>query len=251
MKGKIFYIWDSGAHLGSRCALGRKHCPTREDQSLQAGLRPRKTQLSPTALQLPTAYLSACKRDSTRRGERRRARRRRRRRRKDLAPPPQLHGASPLLSAARLGWAGLTRVWSPLPGFSAVRWDPGCPWTIPCGLLWSGGGFGGTAAASLLKSWAIPFVLVDVRDAFHHNVAALRAAVESGKSFVDFHGHPHCAGPGGSPPAVTAAARRYSGSDKGRDTESAASALVRVKELMFAIWKTNNLALGGSTDRLC
>lgn len=139
VKGKIFYIWDSGAHLGSRCALGRKHCPTREDQSLQAGLRPRKTQLSPTALQLPTAYLSACKRDSTRRGERRRARRRRRRRRKDLAPPPQLHGASPLLSAARLGWAGLTRVWSPLPGFSAVRWDPGCPWTIPCGLLWSGG----------------------------------------------------------------------------------------------------------------
>lgn len=44
-----------------------------------------------------------------------------------------------------------------------------------------GGGFGGTAAASLLKSWAVPFVLVDVRDAFHHNVAALRAAVESGK----------------------------------------------------------------------
>lgn len=38
---------------------------------------------------------------------------------------------------------------------------------------------------------------------------------------------------------MTAAARRYSGSDKGRDTESAASALVRVKELMFAIWKTN------------
>lgn len=45
VKGKIFYTWDSGAHLGSRCALGRKHCPTREDRSLQAGLRPRKTQL--------------------------------------------------------------------------------------------------------------------------------------------------------------------------------------------------------------
>ncbi|KAI1231620.1 hypothetical protein IHE44_0007696 [Lamprotornis superbus] len=52
-----------------------------------------------------------------------------------------------------------------------------------------GGGFGGTAAASLLKSWAIPFVLVDVRDAFHHNVAALRAAVESGfarKTFISY-----------------------------------------------------------------
>lgn len=53
-----------------------------------------------------------------------------------------------------------------------------------------GGGFGGTAAASLLKSWAVPFVLVDVRDAFHHNVAALRAAVESGKGSADVHGHP-------------------------------------------------------------
>ncbi|KFV73263.1 Apoptosis-inducing factor 2, partial [Struthio camelus australis] len=31
-----------------------------------------------------------------------------------------------------------------------------------------GGGFGGIAAASQLKSWAIPFVLVDMRDAFHH-----------------------------------------------------------------------------------
>ncbi|XP_005048001.1 PREDICTED: apoptosis-inducing factor 2 isoform X2 [Ficedula albicollis] len=52
-----------------------------------------------------------------------------------------------------------------------------------------GGGFGGTAAASLLKSWAVPFVLVDVRDAFHHNVAALRAAVESGfakKTFISY-----------------------------------------------------------------
>ena len=53
-----------------------------------------------------------------------------------------------------------------------------------------GGGFGGTAAASLLKSWAVPFVLVDVRDAFHHNVAALRAAVESGKGSTDFRGLP-------------------------------------------------------------
>ncbi|XP_032850456.1 ferroptosis suppressor protein 1 isoform X2 [Tyto alba] len=52
-----------------------------------------------------------------------------------------------------------------------------------------GAGFGGTAAASLLKSRAIPFVLVDVRDAFHHNVAALRAAVERGfakKTFISY-----------------------------------------------------------------
>ncbi|NXF89578.1 AIFM2 factor, partial [Eubucco bourcierii] len=52
-----------------------------------------------------------------------------------------------------------------------------------------GGGFGGTAAASLLKSWGIPFVLVDMKDAFHHNVAALRAAVESGfakKTFISY-----------------------------------------------------------------
>ncbi|XP_014796050.1 PREDICTED: apoptosis-inducing factor 2 isoform X1 [Calidris pugnax] len=52
-----------------------------------------------------------------------------------------------------------------------------------------GGGFGGTAAASLLKSWAVPFLLVDVRDAFHHNVAALRAAVERGfakKTFISY-----------------------------------------------------------------
>ncbi|XP_021253450.1 apoptosis-inducing factor 2 isoform X2 [Numida meleagris] len=52
-----------------------------------------------------------------------------------------------------------------------------------------GGGFGGIAAASQLKSWAVPFVLVDVRDAFHHNVAALRASVESGfarKTFISY-----------------------------------------------------------------
>ena len=47
-----------------------------------------------------------------------------------------------------------------------------------------GGGFGGIAAASQLKSWAVPFVLVDMRDAFHHNVAALRASVESGSRAV-------------------------------------------------------------------
>lgn len=44
-----------------------------------------------------------------------------------------------------------------------------------------GGGFGGIAAASQLQARNIPFVLVDMKDSFHHNVAALRAAVESGK----------------------------------------------------------------------
>lgn len=45
-----------------------------------------------------------------------------------------------------------------------------------------GGGFGGTAAAQQLKSRGIPFTLIDLRDAFHHNVAALRAAVQSGEN---------------------------------------------------------------------
>ncbi|XP_039767453.1 ferroptosis suppressor protein 1 [Ornithorhynchus anatinus] len=52
-----------------------------------------------------------------------------------------------------------------------------------------GGGFGGIAAASQLKSWGIPFTLVDMRDAFHHNVAALRASVEKGfakKTFISY-----------------------------------------------------------------
>ncbi|XP_074088545.1 ferroptosis suppressor protein 1 isoform X2 [Macrotis lagotis] len=52
-----------------------------------------------------------------------------------------------------------------------------------------GGGFGGIAAASQLQSWGIPFTLVDMRDAFHHNVAALRASVESGfakKTFISY-----------------------------------------------------------------
>lgn len=44
-----------------------------------------------------------------------------------------------------------------------------------------GGGFGGIAAAQKLKSNGIRFTLIDLRDAFHHNVAALRAAVQSGK----------------------------------------------------------------------
>ncbi|CAI5774571.1 apoptosis-inducing factor 2 [Podarcis lilfordi] len=52
-----------------------------------------------------------------------------------------------------------------------------------------GGGFGGIEAARKLKCWGVPFVLVDMRDAFHHNVAALRAAVQSGfakKTFISF-----------------------------------------------------------------
>nr|DBA15348.1 TPA: hypothetical protein GDO54_004574 [Pyxicephalus adspersus] len=52
-----------------------------------------------------------------------------------------------------------------------------------------GGGFAGIAAASQLKSYGIPFVLVDMKDSFHHNVGALRASVESGfarKTFISF-----------------------------------------------------------------
>lgn len=52
-----------------------------------------------------------------------------------------------------------------------------------------GGGFAGTAAANHLKSWGVPFLLVDMRDSFHHNVGALRASVESGfarKTFIPY-----------------------------------------------------------------
>ncbi|XP_067091722.1 apoptosis-inducing factor 2 [Osmerus mordax] len=52
-----------------------------------------------------------------------------------------------------------------------------------------GGGFGGIAAAQQLKYKGIPFTLIDTRDAFHHNVAALRASVQSGfaqKTFIPY-----------------------------------------------------------------
>lgn len=52
-----------------------------------------------------------------------------------------------------------------------------------------GGGFGGIAAAQRLKYHAINFTLIDVRDAFHHNVAALRASVQPGfakKTFIPY-----------------------------------------------------------------
>lgn len=54
-----------------------------------------------------------------------------------------------------------------------------------------GGGFGGIAAASQLQALNIPFMLVDMKDSFHHNVAALRASVESGfakKTFISYAG---------------------------------------------------------------
>ena len=40
-----------------------------------------------------------------------------------------------------------------------------------------GGGYGGAELAVQLKKSAIPFTLIDPKDYFHHNVAALRAAV--------------------------------------------------------------------------
>ncbi|XP_066534907.1 apoptosis-inducing factor 2 isoform X4 [Hoplias malabaricus] len=43
-----------------------------------------------------------------------------------------------------------------------------------------GGGFGGITAAQHLKHHGVPFMLIDPLDAFHHNVAALRASVQSG-----------------------------------------------------------------------
>ncbi|KAJ8248472.1 hypothetical protein GJAV_G00242380 [Gymnothorax javanicus] len=52
-----------------------------------------------------------------------------------------------------------------------------------------GGGFGGVAAGRQLKSNGIPFTLIDLRNAFHHNVGALRASVQSGfarQTFIPF-----------------------------------------------------------------
>ncbi|KAM9476558.1 ferroptosis suppressor protein 1 [Clarias gariepinus] len=43
-----------------------------------------------------------------------------------------------------------------------------------------GGGFGGIAAGMHLKSHGVPFILINPLDAFHHNVASLRASVQSG-----------------------------------------------------------------------
>ncbi|KAG7513154.1 apoptosis-inducing factor 2 [Solea senegalensis] len=52
-----------------------------------------------------------------------------------------------------------------------------------------GGGFGGVNAAQQLQSQGLSFTLIDMRDAFHHNVAALRAAVQPGfaqRTFIPF-----------------------------------------------------------------
>ncbi|XP_030627039.1 ferroptosis suppressor protein 1 isoform X2 [Chanos chanos] len=52
-----------------------------------------------------------------------------------------------------------------------------------------GGGFGGIAAAQQLKYYRVPFTIIDLRDAFHHNVASLRASVQSGfakQTFIPF-----------------------------------------------------------------
>ncbi|KAM9365630.1 ferroptosis suppressor protein 1 [Pholidichthys leucotaenia] len=52
-----------------------------------------------------------------------------------------------------------------------------------------GGGFGGIAAAQELKVRGLSFTLIDMRDAFHHNVGALRASVQPGfavKTFIPF-----------------------------------------------------------------
>ncbi|XP_008428719.1 ferroptosis suppressor protein 1 [Poecilia reticulata] len=52
-----------------------------------------------------------------------------------------------------------------------------------------GGGFGGIAAAQQLRSAGFGFTLLDLRDSFHHNVAALRASVQPGfaqRTFIPY-----------------------------------------------------------------
>uniref|UniRef100_A0A3P9H3V6 Ferroptosis suppressor protein 1 n=1 Tax=Oryzias latipes TaxID=8090 RepID=A0A3P9H3V6_ORYLA len=51
-----------------------------------------------------------------------------------------------------------------------------------------GGGFAGIAAARQLKSRGVPFTLIDMKEAFHHNLAALRASVQpfAQRTFIPF-----------------------------------------------------------------
>lgn len=97
-----------------------------------------------------------------------------------------------------------------------------------------GGGFGGTAAASQLKAWAVPFVLVDMLDAFHHNVAALRASVESGKGRAEPVPWACC--------LVASSCTVPRGSEGKREEQGkggASPALAMMKCLTFSTWKTS------------
>lgn len=96
-----------------------------------------------------------------------------------------------------------------------------------------GGGFGGIEAASLLKSWAIPFVLLDVRDAFHHNVAALRAAVERGEGCAGLRGLPPAWVPAGQPAYPRSS--EVLGSNRERGAGSVRSAPAMAEELLFSV----------------
>lgn len=52
-----------------------------------------------------------------------------------------------------------------------------------------GGGYGGTELGTLLLKEGIPFTLIDPKEYFHHNVAALRAAVDPNwmkKTVIDY-----------------------------------------------------------------
>ena len=52
-----------------------------------------------------------------------------------------------------------------------------------------GGGYGGMCAAAELQKGGIPFTLIDPKEYFHHNVAALRSAVDlsyGSKSAIEF-----------------------------------------------------------------
>ncbi|XP_070421036.1 ferroptosis suppressor protein 1 isoform X10 [Equus przewalskii] len=85
-------------------------------------------------------------------------------------PPPEIRARSPSSALFEMG--------------SQVSMDVGAVHVVIVG-----GGFGGIVAASKLQALNIPFVLVDMKDSFHHNVAALRASVESGfakKTFISY-----------------------------------------------------------------
>ncbi|XP_070082645.1 ferroptosis suppressor protein 1 isoform X8 [Equus caballus] len=91
-------------------------------------------------------------------------------------PPPEIRARSPSLSSYP----------------SSALFEMGSQVSMDVGavhVVIVGGGFGGIVAASKLQALNIPFVLVDMKDSFHHNVAALRASVESGfakKTFISY-----------------------------------------------------------------
>ncbi|XP_008515905.2 ferroptosis suppressor protein 1 isoform X3 [Equus przewalskii] len=108
-------------------------------------------------------------------------------------PPPEIRARSPRARVVVVSWAAAGyHVSSVQCSRSSALFEMGSQVSMDVGavhVVIVGGGFGGIVAASKLQALNIPFVLVDMKDSFHHNVAALRASVESGfakKTFISY-----------------------------------------------------------------